>query len=98
MAGTLSAEQLTKYILYCEWLIYATWRLQDSMSSLFQSVGASEKVFQLMLLPPSYQFLPKRRRPFRIILCCEYYFCICILDPFFIQLSVHTWALIDETI
>ncbi|XP_051141007.1 ABC transporter B family member 26, chloroplastic-like isoform X2 [Andrographis paniculata] len=56
LAGSASAEQLTKYVLYCEWLIYATWRLQDSMSSLYQSIGACEKVFQLMHLPPSFQF------------------------------------------
>ncbi|KAH9624870.1 hypothetical protein KSS87_002568, partial [Heliosperma pusillum] len=56
IAGQLSSEQLTKYILYCEWLIYATWRLADSCSSLLQSVGASEKLFQLMDLRPSCQF------------------------------------------
>ncbi|KAA8530196.1 hypothetical protein F0562_004905 [Nyssa sinensis] len=42
--GHLSPEQLTKYILYCEWLIYAAWRVQDNLSSLLQCVGASEKV------------------------------------------------------
>ncbi|XP_057770867.1 ABC transporter B family member 26, chloroplastic-like [Salvia miltiorrhiza] len=52
ISGHVSTEQLTKYVLYCEWLIYAAWRLQDSMSSLLQSVGACEKVFQLMHLPP----------------------------------------------
>ncbi|KAL0351045.1 UNVERIFIED_CONTAM: ABC transporter B family member 26, chloroplastic [Sesamum radiatum] len=57
LSGRVSAEQLTKYVLYCEWLIYAAWRLQDSMSSLLQSLGACEKVFQLMHLPPSSEFL-----------------------------------------
>ncbi|KAL0377392.1 UNVERIFIED_CONTAM: ABC transporter B family member 26, chloroplastic [Sesamum radiatum] len=57
LSGHVSAEQLTKYVLYCEWLIYAAWRLQDSMSSLLQSLGACEKVFQLMHLPPSSEFL-----------------------------------------
>lgn len=59
MSGHVSPEQLTKYILYCEWLIYATWRLTDNLSSLLQSVGASEKVFQLIDLLPSDQFLSK---------------------------------------
>ncbi|KAG8384865.1 hypothetical protein BUALT_Bualt04G0162800 [Buddleja alternifolia] len=59
LSGSVSAEQLTKYVLYCEWLIYAAWRLQDSMSSLLQSIGACEKVFQLMHLSPSHQFLSK---------------------------------------
>lgn len=57
MSGHVSAEQLTKYVLYCEWLIYATWRVVDNLSSLLQSIGASEKVFQLMDLVPSDQFL-----------------------------------------
>ncbi|GAA0165723.1 ATP-binding cassette [Lithospermum erythrorhizon] len=57
IAGQTSAEQLTKYILYCEWLIYAAWRIQDNMSSLLQSTGACEKVFQLMNFLPSDQFL-----------------------------------------
>lgn len=57
LTGHVSAEQLTKYVFYCEWLIYAAWRVQDSMSSLLQSVGACEKVFQLMTLLPCNQFL-----------------------------------------
>nr|GMC93538.1 ABC transporter B family member 26, chloroplastic-like [Ipomoea batatas] len=44
MTGHISAEQLTKYVLYCEWLIFAAWRVQDNMSSFLQSVGACEKV------------------------------------------------------
>ncbi|KAJ9135375.1 hypothetical protein P3X46_032566 [Hevea brasiliensis] len=55
--GRVSTEQLTKYILYCEWLIYATWRVVDNSSSLLQAIGASEKVFQLIQLSPSNQFL-----------------------------------------
>ncbi|KAJ9562569.1 hypothetical protein OSB04_007729 [Centaurea solstitialis] len=53
LTGHASAEQLTKYVLYCEWLIYAAWRLADNFSSLLQSVGASEKVFQLIDVLPS---------------------------------------------
>lgn len=56
LSGNVSPEQLTKYVLYCEWLIYATWRVTDNVSSLMQSVGASEKVFQLMNLVPSSHF------------------------------------------
>ncbi|KAL3526386.1 hypothetical protein ACH5RR_011042 [Cinchona calisaya] len=59
LTGHVSTELLTKYILYCEWLIYAAWRVQDNMSSLLQSVGACEKLFQLMNLLPSDQFLSK---------------------------------------
>ncbi|XAR65111.1 Xenobiotic-transporting ATPase [Bertholletia excelsa] len=55
--GKITAEQLTKFILYSEWLIFSTWWVGDNLSSLMQSVGASEKVFQLMDLLPSDQFL-----------------------------------------
>nr|GEX08809.1 ABC transporter B family member 26, chloroplastic [Tanacetum cinerariifolium] len=56
LASQASAEQLTKYVLYCEWLIYAAWRVADNFSSLLQCVGASEKVFQLIDVLPSDQF------------------------------------------
>ncbi|KAL3723086.1 hypothetical protein ACJRO7_035291 [Eucalyptus globulus] len=59
LTGYVSPEQLTKYILYCEWMIYATWRLADSLTSLLQSIGASEEVFHLMSLSPSHQYLLK---------------------------------------
>ncbi|KAG8503627.1 hypothetical protein CXB51_001564 [Gossypium anomalum] len=44
LAGHITAEKLTKFILYSEWLIYSTWWVGDNVSSLMQSVGASEKV------------------------------------------------------
>ncbi|XP_009775302.1 ABC transporter B family member 26, chloroplastic [Nicotiana tabacum] len=59
LAGHITAEQLTKFILYSEWLIYSTWWVGDNLSSLMQSIGASEKVFQLMDLRPSGQFVDK---------------------------------------
>lgn len=55
----VTVEQLTKYVLYCEWLIYATWRVTNSLTSLLQSIGASEQIFQLLNLLPSDQFLAK---------------------------------------
>lgn len=62
LAGKITAEQLTKFILYSEWLIYSTWWVGDNLSSLMQSVGASEKVFQLMDLLPSDQFISKGKQ------------------------------------
>lgn len=62
LKGSLTAEQLTKFILYSEWLIYSTWWVGDNLSSLMQSVGASEKVFQLMNLMPSDQFISKGKQ------------------------------------
>lgn len=62
LAGHITAEKLTKFILYSEWLIYSTWWVGDNLSSLMQSVGASEKVFQLMDLLPSDQFISKGKK------------------------------------
>jgi ATP-binding cassette subfamily B (MDR/TAP) protein 9 len=59
MSGKLSAEQLTKFTLYAEWLILSTWWIGDNWSSLMQSVGASEKVFRLMDLLPSKHLTSK---------------------------------------
>ncbi|KAK2374300.1 ABC transporter B family member 26, chloroplastic [Trifolium repens] len=59
LAGQITAEKLTKFILYSEWLIYSTWWVGDNISNLMQSVGASEKVFNLMDLSPSSQFITR---------------------------------------
>lgn len=59
LSGHVSPEQLMTYVLYWEWLIYATWRVTDNVTSLVQSVGASEKVFQLMNLKPGGHFPSK---------------------------------------
>ncbi|XP_020216424.1 ABC transporter B family member 26, chloroplastic isoform X1 [Cajanus cajan] len=59
LAGHITAEKLTKFILYSEWLIYSTWWVGDNVSNLMQSVGASEKVFHLMDLLPSSQFIER---------------------------------------
>ncbi|CAL5370122.1 unnamed protein product [Camellia sinensis] len=67
LTGHVSAEQLVKYVLYCEWLIYAAWRLEDNLSSLLQAIGATEKVFQLMVLMPSDQFLSKGTKLQRLV-------------------------------
>ncbi|XP_057493958.1 ABC transporter B family member 26, chloroplastic isoform X2 [Actinidia eriantha] len=67
LRGQITAEQLTKFILYSEWLIFSTWWVGDSLSSLMQSVGASEKVFQLMDLLPSDQFLARGLKLQRLI-------------------------------
>lgn len=62
MNGKFTAEQLTKFTLYAEWLILSTWWIGDNWSSLMQSVGASEKVFRLMDLLPSRQLTSKGLR------------------------------------
>lgn len=59
LSGHITAEQLTKFILYSEWLIYSTWWVGDNLSNLMQSIGASEKVFRLIDVSPSDQFTAK---------------------------------------
>ncbi|KAI6694900.1 hypothetical protein NL676_022610 [Syzygium grande] len=73
LAGQTTAEQLTKFLLYSEWLIYSTWWIGDNLSSLMQSVGASEKVFQLMDLPASDQFISKDTKLERLHGCVEFH-------------------------
>lgn len=55
LMGKISAEQLTKFVLYSEWVVHSTWWVGDHWASLMQSIGASEKVFELMELPHSKQ-------------------------------------------
>ncbi|CAJ1931362.1 unnamed protein product [Sphenostylis stenocarpa] len=47
LAGHITAEKLTKFILYSEWLIYSTWWVGDNVSNLMQSVGARIKLQRL---------------------------------------------------
>jgi ABC-type multidrug transport system fused ATPase/permease subunit len=55
MTGKITPEQLTKFILYSEWVVHSTWWVGNHWSSLMQAIGASEKVFQLLDLPPTKQ-------------------------------------------
>ncbi|PPS20476.1 hypothetical protein GOBAR_AA00093 [Gossypium barbadense] len=87
MNSQLSPEQLTKYILYCEWLIYATWRVVDNSSSLLQSIGACEKVFHLMDLLPTDQFLSQGKSE-AAETNGEYTVCECIFSLSFKDLSM----------
>ncbi|KAE9607064.1 putative peptide-transporting ATPase [Lupinus albus] len=59
LAGHITAEKLTKFILYSEWLIFSTWLVGDSISNLMQSVGSCEKVFNLMDLTSSSQYIAR---------------------------------------
>ncbi|CAI0454941.1 unnamed protein product [Linum tenue] len=67
MAGRVSTEQLTKYVLYCEWLIYATWRVVDNTTALLRAVGSSERVFHLMQLSQSDQLESKGKEQIPIL-------------------------------
>ncbi|CAI5534552.1 unnamed protein product [Closterium sp. Naga37s-1] len=62
MAGRITAEQLTQFILYAEWVVHATWWVGDHWASLMDSVGACHRVFQLLDLPPSEQLTQSHGR------------------------------------
>ncbi|XP_078447214.1 transporter associated with antigen processing protein 1 isoform X2 [Wolffia australiana] len=72
MSGNFSAEQLTKFILYSEWSIFATWRMADNWSSLTQAVGASREVFNLMDCQPDKEFLVKGEKLPSLTGCVEF--------------------------
>ncbi|GJP86855.1 hypothetical protein CLOP_g16829, partial [Closterium sp. NIES-67] len=55
MSGAITAEQLTQFILYAEWVVHATWWVGDHWASLMDSLGACSRVFQLLDLPRSQQ-------------------------------------------
>ncbi|CAI7870017.1 unnamed protein product, partial [Closterium sp. NIES-54] len=55
MSGAITAEQLTQFILYAEWVVHATWWVGDHWASLMDSLGACSRVFQLLDLPSSPQ-------------------------------------------
>ncbi|CAI5471108.1 unnamed protein product [Closterium sp. Yama58-4] len=62
MGGRITAEQLTQFILYAEWVVHATWWVGDHWASLMDSVGACHRVFQLLDLPPSEQLIQNHGR------------------------------------
>eukprot|EP00250_Pteridium_aquilinum_P008438 c17944_g1_i1 orf=506-2728(-) len=62
LMGNISAEQLTKVVLYSEWVVHSTWWVGDHWASLMQSIGASESVFELMDLPFSKQLTSEGQR------------------------------------
>lgn len=51
MSGAISAEQLTKYILYAEGVVHCTWWVGEHWAYLMEAMGASERVFDLLELP-----------------------------------------------
>ncbi|KAL2651740.1 hypothetical protein R1flu_019868 [Riccia fluitans] len=62
MTGQINAEQLTKFVLYSEWVVHSTWWVGDHWANLMQAIGASEKVFHLLDLPPSKQLVSKGQK------------------------------------
>eukprot|EP00897_Mesotaenium_endlicherianum_P010295 jgi/Mesen1/9294/ME000060S08736 len=59
MAGAISAEQLTKYILYAEWVVHSTWWVGDHWAAMMEAIGASARVFELLDLPKAPQLVNK---------------------------------------
>nr|XP_048327584.1 ABC transporter B family member 26, chloroplastic-like [Ziziphus jujuba var. spinosa] len=83
LSGHISAEQLTKYVL--------TWRVTDNVSSLLQSVGASEKFLQLMDFCPVTSSLQKSLLGHIQFLNISFYYPTTIKVPVLdrVNLSIH---------
>eukprot|EP00201_Polytomella_parva_P022584 CAMPEP_0175045550 /NCGR_PEP_ID=MMETSP0052_2-20121109/4493_1 /TAXON_ID=51329 ORGANISM="Polytomella parva, Strain SAG 63-3" /NCGR_SAMPLE_ID=MMETSP0052_2 /ASSEMBLY_ACC=CAM_ASM_000194 /LENGTH=394 /DNA_ID=CAMNT_0016309109 /DNA_START=588 /DNA_END=1769 /DNA_ORIENTATION=- len=56
--GTLTAEQLTNFIFYVEFITYASLNVCDEYTELMEAIGASERVVGLMDKRPAAQTLP----------------------------------------
>jgi len=53
--GALTAEQLTNFIFYIEFVIYASWNVCDEFTEFMEAVGASERVMNLLDSKPAPQ-------------------------------------------
>ncbi|GJP33717.1 hypothetical protein CLOM_g18237, partial [Closterium sp. NIES-68] len=56
MAGHIAPEQLTRVILYVEWVVRNMWCVGTHWAGLMDAVGSCHRVFQLLDLPHSHQF------------------------------------------
>jgi len=55
MHGTMTAEQLTNFIFYVEFVTYASLSACDEVVEVMEAVGASERVLELLAAPPADQ-------------------------------------------
>ncbi|CAI7932054.1 unnamed protein product, partial [Closterium sp. NIES-54] len=51
MTGRISAEQVTQFVMYADWMAYNMWCAGDHWATLMDSIGACHRVFQLLDLP-----------------------------------------------
>ncbi|CAI5948800.1 unnamed protein product, partial [Closterium sp. NIES-65] len=49
--GRISAEQVTQFVMYADWMAYNMWCAGGHWATLMDSIGACHRVFQLLDLP-----------------------------------------------
>ncbi|GLI70491.1 hypothetical protein VaNZ11_015397, partial [Volvox africanus] len=55
LTGNLTAEQLTNFIMYVEFVTYASLNVCDEFTEICEAVGASERVVAMLEAPPAPQ-------------------------------------------
>ncbi|GFR44975.1 hypothetical protein Agub_g6285, partial [Astrephomene gubernaculifera] len=63
LSGRLTAEQLTNFIMYVEFVTYASLNVCDEFTEICEAVGASERVVTMLGAPPAPQTAPGATLP-----------------------------------
>ena len=63
LKGVITAQQLTTFVLYVEFVTYASLNVCDQWGAIMESIGASERVMEFLDKPPAAQLAPGRVLP-----------------------------------
>jgi len=63
LQGRVTAQQLTTFVLYVEFVTYASLNVCDQVGSIMESIGASERVMEFLDKPCAPQLAPGRVLP-----------------------------------
>ena len=63
LQGTITAQQLTTFVLYVEFVTYASLNVCDQWGSIMESIGASERVMEFLDKPCAPQLAVGRVLP-----------------------------------
>lgn len=55
LQGVITAQQLTTFVLYVEFVTYASLNVCDQWGSIMESIGASERVMEFLDKPSAPQ-------------------------------------------
>lgn len=63
LKGVITAQQLTTFVLYVEFVTYASLSVCDQWGTIMESIGASERVMEFLDKPPAPQLAAGRILP-----------------------------------
>lgn len=63
LKGVITAQQLTTFVLYVEFVTYASLNVCDQWGSIMESIGASERVMEFLDTPAAPQIAAGRVLP-----------------------------------